>query len=288
MIGPRTGRIGAHQNAVTICKYGGLSDSGSLRPCLSSSGRPVSEGPVRSASMRCGPAKSADFLAATARVGRPLPRTARGIFFPSRPPVGEGGREGWTVAPPVRLMARFPEVVVGTARWSEMVTKAHVWAVSALGMKAKREHRVRPCWRVVEVLDAARTLGNSGRGLVPDAAREADIGDDAAQDAPAPPDQAVAHGLRSSFPGLGGGGDAPPARGERGGAGARGPDKVEAAYDARSDLFELRRRLMHDWAAISRPLLEAEPRFRRVRELRRRALPGRRPGRADPARRHGC
>ena len=55
--------------------------------------------------------------------------------------------------------------------------------------------------------------------------READIGDDTAQDAPAPPDRGRGARLPVVVTGLGGRGDGPPARGHRGGAGARGPEQ---------------------------------------------------------------
>ena len=46
-----------------------------------------------------------------------------------------------------------------------MDAAGRVWTVPALRMKAKREHRVPLCGRALEVLDAARALGD-GSGLV--------------------------------------------------------------------------------------------------------------------------
>ena len=70
------------------------------------------------------------------------------------------------------------------ARWNEMDTQAQMWTVPATRMKATREHRVPLCRRAVELLDEARMLGDGAKSArLPHAAREADIGDDAAQDA---------------------------------------------------------------------------------------------------------
>ena len=46
------------------------------------------------------------------------------------------------------------------ARWDEMDTAGRVWTLSARRMKMKRDHRVPLCGRAMEVLDAARTLGD--------------------------------------------------------------------------------------------------------------------------------
>ena len=51
------------------------------------------------------------------------------------------------------------------ATWDEMDVAGRVWTVPALRMKAKREHRVPLCGRALEILDAARALGD-GSGLV--------------------------------------------------------------------------------------------------------------------------
>lgn len=52
------------------------------------------------------------------------------------------------------------------ARWDEMDTTAHVWTIAATRMKANREHRVPLRRRAVEILGAARTLGDGGGPLV--------------------------------------------------------------------------------------------------------------------------
>ena len=146
----------------------------------------------------------------------------------------------------VLTAARSAEVRLATC--TEINTADRVWTVSAMRVKAKREHRVPLCDRALEILDAARTLrdGNplvfrmrSGKAVststLPKMLQYHRIA-------------AVAHGFRSSF---------------RGCAAERTDhlrevieaalahvvqNKVEAAY-ALSDLFERRRQLMDDWWA---------------------------------------
>ena len=63
----------------------------------------------------------------------------------------------------VLTAARSAEVRLAT--WTEINTTDGVWTISAMRMKAKREHRVPLCRRALEILDAARTLGD-GNPLV--------------------------------------------------------------------------------------------------------------------------
>ena len=123
-----------------------------------------------------------------------------------------------------------------------------MWTISAMRMKAKREHRVPLCGRALEILDAARTLGDgnplvfpmrSGRPIATStlpkmlqyhrdrrrcrtaSGRRSATGLPERTDHPREViEAALAHVVQN---------------------------KVEAAY-ARSDLFERRRRLMNDWA----------------------------------------
>ena len=64
----------------------------------------------------------------------------------------------------VLTAARWGEI--RWARWARMDTADHVWTIPASRMKANREHRVPLCRRAVEILDAARTLGDGGGALV--------------------------------------------------------------------------------------------------------------------------
>ena len=129
----------------------------------------------------------------------------------------------------VLTAARSGEVRLAT--WAEMDTAGRVWTISAARMKAKREHRVPLCRRAVEILDAARALGDGDNSLV------FPMGSGKPVSASTLPKMlqyhripAVAHGFRSSF---------------RDWAAEETlahvvQNKVEAAY-ARSDLFERRR-----------------------------------------------
>ena len=133
------------------------------------------------------------------------------------------------------------------ARWDEMDTKAHVWTVPPTRMKMTREHRVPLCRRALDLLGAARSLGDGNPLVFPnrlgnrikstflsDLLRNLDIA-------------AVPHGFRSSFRDWA----AEETDRQREVLEAalahvvRNP--VEAAY-ARSDLFARRRVLLDDWA----------------------------------------
>ena len=129
-----------------------------------------------------------------------------------------------------------------------MDVAGRVWTISAERMKAKREHRVPLCGRAVEILEAARTLGDgnelvfpmrSGRPIaastLPKMLRQHGIA-------------AVAHGFRSSFRDWAAEQTDHPREVIEAALAHVVQNKVEAAY-ARSDLFDRRRRLMDDWAA---------------------------------------
>ena len=91
-----------------------------------------------------------------------------------------------------------------------MDVTGRVWTVPALRMKAKREHRVPLCRRAVEILDAARTLGDGTPLVFPMRSGKA-ISSTLPKMLQYQRIAAVAHGFRSSFRDLGGGGDGPPA-----------------------------------------------------------------------------
>ena len=144
----------------------------------------------------------------------------------------------------VLTAARSGEVRLAT--WDEIDTSGHVWTISATRMKAKREHRVPLCGRAVEILDAARTLGNGplvfpGRNGAPLAEKR--LRRLLQRQGVA----AVPHGFRSTFRDWAA--EETNHRREVVEAALAHVvgNKVEAAY-ARSDLFERRRQLMDDWA----------------------------------------
>ena len=115
-------------------------------------------------------------------------------------------------------------------------------------MKAKREHRVPLCRRALEILEAARTLGE-GQSLVFPMRSGRPIGM-----SPMPKMlqhhriAAVAHGFRSSFRDWAAEETDHPREVIEAALAHVVQNKVEDAY-ARSDLFERRRRLMDDWSA---------------------------------------
>ena len=145
------------------------------------------------------------------------------------------------------------------AQWGEVDTTDRVWTLSAQRMKAKREHRVPLCGRALEILDAARALGDgnphvfpmrSGRPISASTLLKMlnDLGI-----------AAVPHGFRSSFRDWAAEETDHPREVIEAGLAHVVQNKVEAAY-ARSDLFERRRRLMDDWATYlcPVPIFEAE------------------------------
>ena len=157
-----------------------------------------------------------------------------------------------SAASAIRLAFEFLVLTAGRsaevrlARWDEMDVAGRVWTISAERMKAKREHRVPLCGRAVEVLKAARALGDgdlvfpmpTGRPIsastLPKMLRYHGI-------------HAVAHGFRSSFRDWAAERTDYPREVIEAALAHVVPNKVEAAY-ARSDLFERRRLLMDDWA----------------------------------------
>ena len=142
--------------------------------------------------------------------------------------------------------ARSGEVRLAT--WDEINAAGAVWTISAARMKAKREHRVPLCGRALEILDAARTLGDGPRRLVPPMRSGKPIATSTLpkmlqyHEIPAVP-----HGFWSSFRDWAAEETDHPREVIEAALAHVVQNKVEAAY-ARSDLFERRRRLMDDWA----------------------------------------
>ncbi len=129
-----------------------------------------------------------------------------------------------------------------------MDTKAHVWTIPTTRMKAKRDHRVPLCRRAIEILDAARTLGDGSGPLVFTTGGGKPLSHNRLRRLL---DKhhiaAVPHGFRSSFRDWAAEETNHPREVIEAALAHVVQNKVEAAY-ARSDLFERRRRLMDDWA----------------------------------------
>ncbi len=137
---------------------------------------------------------------------------------------------------------------VRRATWDEFDVGGRVWTVPARRMKVSREHRVPLSRPVLEVLDAARTLGDDNRLVFPnrwgnvikdtflsELLKRLDIA-------------AVPHGFRSSFRDWAAEETDHPREVVEAALAHVVRNPVEAAY-ARSDLFERRRLLMDEWAA---------------------------------------
>ena len=147
--------------------------------------------------------------------------------------------------------ARSGEVRLAT--WDEMDAAGGVWTVPALRMKAKREHRVPLCGRALEILDAARTLGDGNSLVFPMRSGRAISPSTLPKMLQYHKIAAIAHGFRSSFRDWAAEKSDQPREVIEAALARVVQNKVEAVYYARSDLFE--RRLMDDWAAY----LDNEP-----------------------------
>ena len=146
----------------------------------------------------------------------------------------------------VLTAARWGEV--RWAEWEEIDRDGRVWTVPARRAKTNRRHRVPLCGRTLEILDAARTLGEGAGPLVfthgggrplhdsqlRRLLRELGVA-------------AVPHGFRSTFRDWAGEATDHPREVIEAALAHVVRNRVEAAY-ARSDLFERRRLLMHDWS----------------------------------------
>ena len=147
----------------------------------------------------------------------------------------------------VLTAARSGEVRLAT--WEEIDTAGRVWTIPATRMKMRREHRVPLCGRALEILDAARTLGDGRSPLVfPGQGGTRIAGKTLRQPLLTHRIAAVVHGFRSSFRDWAA--EETDHRREVIEAALAHVvrNQAEAAY-ARSDLFERRRLLMNDWAA---------------------------------------
>ena len=147
----------------------------------------------------------------------------------------------------VLTAARWGEV--RGAEWAEIDTSGRVWTIPAARMKAQRAHRVPLCGRAMEILGAARTLGDGSGPLVFPSGTGTPLPEKKLrrllQDRNI---AAVPHGFRSTFRDWAAEETNHPREVVEAALAHMVHNKVEAAY-ARSDLFERRRRLMDEWAA---------------------------------------
>ena len=135
------------------------------------------------------------------------------------------------------------------AVWSEMDEDAGVWTIPASRMKTGREQRVPLCHRALEILEAARKLGDGESPIVFVDERGRAVGGKRMRRLLRKHRiAAVPHGFRSSFRDWAAEETDHPREVVEAALAHVVKNKVEAAY-LRSDLFDRRRRLMEDWAA---------------------------------------
>ena len=147
----------------------------------------------------------------------------------------------------VLTAARWSEV--RWAEWEEIDRDAGVWTVPARRMKANRQHRVPLCGRALEILEAARTLGEGTGPLVFTRRGGKPLNDKQLRWLVCEQGiAAVPHGFRSSFRDWAAEETDHPREVIEAALAHVVRNRVEAAY-ARSDLFERRRRLMNDWSS---------------------------------------
>ena len=134
------------------------------------------------------------------------------------------------------------------AVWTEIDSDGGVWTIPARRTKGNREHRVPLCGRALEVLGEAHRLAG-GSPLVFPSVGGKPIGNTAMSELLRELGiAAVPHGFRSSFRDWASEETDHPREVAEAALAHRVRNQIEAAY-RRSDLFERRRRLMHDWAS---------------------------------------
>ena len=149
----------------------------------------------------------------------------------------------------VRFAPRSGEV--GSARWAETEGAGRVWTLSAVRMKAKREHRAPLCGRAMEILDAVRKLGGGNPHVFPVRSGRPISASTLAKTLQNLRVPAVPQGFRSSFRDWAVEITDHPREVIEAALAHVVQNKVEAAY-LRWDLFERQRRLMDDWAVCLR------------------------------------
>ncbi len=147
------------------------------------------------------------------------------------------------------------------ATWAEIDLNARTWTVPGERMKAGRPHRVPLNNGAIRILETTKPLQRAPGSLVfPGGRATKPLSDVAVSQAMARAagGGATVHGCRSSFRDWCAERTAYPSEVAEAALAHTSRDRVEAAY-ARSDLFDLRARLMADWAAfLSAPAIAAD------------------------------
>jgi len=146
--------------------------------------------------------------------------------------------------------ARTGEVV--NARWDEMDLSTKTWTIPAVRMKTGREHRVPLSPRCLEILEAAKKISDDGTYVFPGRSPKSPLSNMVflmllrrigRTDI-------TAHGFRSSFRDWAAEKTSTPRSVVEAALAHIVRDKTEAAY-FRSDLFDLRRKLMDNWTKFA-------------------------------------
>lgn len=150
--------------------------------------------------------------------------------------------------------ARTSEVL--GARWEEIDREAKTWTIPGVRIKAGREHRVPLSPRSLEILKKAEALADGGPFIFPGRSPKAPLSNMAFLMLLRRMNRTdiTAHGFRSSFRDWAAEKTNTPRTVVEAALAHVVKDKTEAAY-FRSDLFELRRKLMDNWTrcATARP-----------------------------------
>lgn len=143
-------------------------------------------------------------------------------------------------------------IEVIAARWEEIDLRSRTWTVPASRMKAGREHRVPLSARCVEILKAADALKDGGPFVFPGRSPNSRLSNMAMLMAVRRMGRKdfTVHGFRSSFRNWAEEKARVPKSVSEAALAHVVKDKTEAAY-FRSDLFELRRKLMDSWTKFA-------------------------------------
>ena len=162
---------------------------------------------------------------------------------------GTGATAGVKLAFEFLVLTATRSGEVRGALWAEIDLAQGVWTIPATRTKSKREHRVPLCRRAVEILGAARKLRGGTSALVFPSQGGRRIGETRLPRLlKTHKVEAVPHGFRSSFRDWAAEETSHPREVIEAALAHVVVNQTEAAY-ARSDLFERRRRLMHEWGA---------------------------------------
>ena len=169
-----------------------------------------------------------------------------------------------TALPAARLALEFLVLTaakwseVRWAKWKEIDREGRVWTVPVGRAKMNRRHRVPLCGRALEILEAAEARGEGSGPLVFTHGGGKPLHDSAVRRLLRQLGiAAVPHGFRSTFRDRAAEKTDHPREVIEAALAHVVRNRVEAAY-ARSDLFELRRVLMDDWARYIAQGMEKE------------------------------